>query len=314
MNKTIENNFFDLIIVGGGPAGVAAGIYAARKKINFLLITDSFGGQSVVSNEITNWIGEEKISGFDLALKLEKHLKSFQEVNILEGDLVKEILEQNDKTFKVLTFNERIFIAKTVLICSGSKRKKLNVSGEKEFEGRGVFYCSTCDAPLMKDKIVAVVGGGNAALESVVDLLNYARKIYLLVRSNYLKGDLITQDKIKNNEKVEIIYQMNVLEIFGNQFVQGIKYLDLKTNEEKIIKVDGVFIEIGSQPNSEIVQNLVQLNEKKEIVVDHKTFQTSKLGIWAAGDVCDVLYKQNNISVGDSIKALLNIYDYLNKN
>lgn len=305
---------YNLIIIGGGPGGVAAGIYAARKKIKTLLITDSFGGQSVVSNNIENWIGETNISGADLALKLEKHLKSYEkEIEILEGDLVKKVLEEKD-LLKVLTLNDKVFYAQTILVCSGSRRKKLNVLGEKEFEGKGVFYCSTCDAPFMKDKTVGVVGGGNAGLEAVVDLLNYASKIYLFVRSDYLKGDLITQEKVKNNEKVEIIYNMNVLEFFGDNFLKGLKYLDLKTKEEKVVNLEGVFIEIGSEPNIDFIENLVKLNEKKEIVVDGKTLKTSHDKIWAAGDVTDVLYKQNNISVGDSIKALLNIYDYLKFN
>lgn len=307
-------NIFNLVIIGGGPGGVAAGIYAARKKIKTLLITDNFGGQSLVSNKIENWIGEINISGVDLALKLEKHLKNYEkEIEILEGDLVKNVIEEND-LLKVLTENNKVFYTRTILVCSGSRRKKLNVLGEKEFEGKGIFYCATCDAPLMKDKIVAVIGGGNAGLEAVVDLLNYASKIYLLVRSNELKGDLITQEKVKTSEKVEIIYNMNVLEFFGDNFLKGLKYLDLKTNNEKIINVDGVFVEIGSEPNSDFIKNLVNLNEKKEIEVDFKTLKTSHNKIWAAGDVSNVLYKQNNISVGDSIKAVLNIYDYLKLN
>ena len=195
---------YDLIIIGGGPAGVAAGIYASRKKIKSLLITDFFGGQSIVSNKIENWIGEKEISGFELAKKLEDHLKSQQGIEILEGDRVSKV-EKTENGFKVFTNNNKIFETKYVLVTSGSSHRKINVPGEKEFEGRGVFYCATCDAPLMKNKTAAVIGGGNSGLEAVLDLIPYASSIYLLEYGEKLKGDLITQEKIKSSTKVQII-------------------------------------------------------------------------------------------------------------
>ncbi|MGC8775839.1 MAG: FAD-dependent oxidoreductase [Minisyncoccia bacterium] len=303
---------YDLIIIGGGPAGVAAGIYAGRKKIKTLLITDSFGGQSVVSAGIENWIGEKNISGFELAKKLENHLKAYPEIEILENDLVEKV-EKIENGFKVLTKNQKNFETKYVLVVSGSRRRKINVPGEKEFEGRGVFYCSICDAPLLKDKIATVIGGGNSGLEAVLDLLPYASKIYLLEFGDKLKGDPLTQEKIKANSKVEIITQAQTLEILGQEFVTGLKYKDRQNNEIKELKTDGVFVEIGSMPNSEMVKDFVELNNFGEIKVDLKTGQTSYFGIWAAGDVTDRLYKQNNIAVGDAIVALLNINDQLNK-
>jgi alkyl hydroperoxide reductase subunit AhpF len=303
---------YDLIIIGGGPAGVAAGIYAGRKKIKTLLITDSFGGQSVVSAGIENWIGEINISGFELAKKLENHLKAYKEVEIIENDLVEKVLKI-ENGFEIVTKNQKKIETKYVLVVSGSRRKKINVSGEKEFEGRGVFYCSICDAPLMKDKPAAVIGGGNSGFEAVLDLLPYASKIYLLEFSDKLKGDEETQEKIKSNSKVEIITSAQTLEILGDNLVQSLKYKDLKTNEIKELKVNGVFVEIGSIPNSEIVKDLVQLNKFGEIIVDLNTQKTSYPGIWAAGDVTNRLYKQNNIAVGDAVVALLNINDELNK-
>jgi alkyl hydroperoxide reductase subunit F len=303
---------YDLIIIGGGPAGVAAGIYAGRKKIKFLLITDSFGGQSIVSNKIENWIGEKEISGFELAKKLENHLKSQQGVEILENDLVSKI-EKTENGFKVFTNNNKIFETKYILVATGSSHRKLNIPGEKEFEGRGVFYCATCDAPLMKNKTAAVIGGGNSGLEAVLDLIPYASLIYLLEYKDKLKGDALTQEKIKSSPKVQIITLAEIAEITGENFVSGLKYKDRQTNEIRELKVDGVFVEIGSIPNSFLVKDFVDLNNFGEIIVDPKTQQTSLFGIWAVGDVTDFPYKQNNIAVGHAISAILNINDYLNK-
>ncbi len=303
---------YDLIIVGGGPAGISAGIYAARKKIKFLIITDSFGGQSLTSGSIENWIGIKKISGFELAKALEEHLKSQVGVEILEDEKVIKVSKTNFG-FLVETNNGKKIETKTVLITSGSKKRELDVKGEYKFKGKGVCYCTTCDAPLFKNKIVAMIGDGNSALDGVVDLLPYASKIYLLVRSNKLKGDAITQERMGKSEKVEIVFNASILEILGESFVEGIKYKDNVSGEEKILEVKGVFVEIGAIPNSELVKNLVDLNEKEEIKVDHKTGASSLIGVWSAGDVSDALYKQNNIAVGDAIKAVLNIYDYLQK-
>jgi alkyl hydroperoxide reductase subunit F len=303
---------YDLIIIGGGPAGIAAGIYASRKKIKSLLITDSFGGQSIVSDKIENWIGEKEISGFELAKKLENHLKSQQGIEILENELVSKI-EKIENGFKVFTNNNKVFETKYVLVASGSSHRKLNILGEKEFEGRGVFYCVTCDAPLMKNKTAVVIGGGNSGLEAVLDLIPYASSIYLLEYGERLKGDAITQEKIKSNPKVQIITLAQTIEITGENFVSGLKYKDRQTNEIKELKIDGVFVEIGSVPNSFLVKDLVNLNNFGEIIVDPKTQQTSLFGIWAAGDVTDFPYKQNNIAIGNAISAILNINDYLNK-
>lgn len=304
---------YELIIIGGGPAGIAAGVYAGRKKIKTLLITDNFGGQSIVSAGIENWIGEKNISGIDLAKKLEEHLKYFRDVEILENDLVIKV-EKIEEGFHIYTKNNKEFQTKYLLIASGSRRKKLNVPGEKDFESRGVFYCSICDAPLMKDKIATVIGGGNSGLEAALDLIPYASKIYLLEFSDKLKGDEQTQEKIKSNSKVQIIIQAETLEILGDNFVNGLRYRNRKTGEIKELKTNGIFVEIGAMPNSEIVKHLVELNNFGEIIVDLQTQKTSCYGIWAAGDVTNRFYKQNNIAVGDAIVALLNINDELNKN
>lgn len=301
---------YDLVIVGGGPAGVAAGVYAARKKIKTALITDSFGGQSLVSDDIENWIGTKSVSGFDLAKMFEEHLRSQEDIEVRDGDLVSKI-EKAAVGFKITTEGGEIFETKTVLLTAGSRRRKLGVAGEDKFEGKGVQYCSTCDAPIFKDKVVAVAGGGNSGLEAVIDLLPYASKIYLLHRKEALKGDAVTQEKIRQESKVEIILNAEIQEILGEKIVSALTYKDKSSETIKRLSVQGVFVEIGSVPNSDLVKELVKTNNYGEVIVDHRTQATSNSGIWAAGDVTDVLYKQNNISAGDAIKAVLNIYDYL---
>jgi NADH-dependent peroxiredoxin subunit F len=310
---------YDLIIVGGGPGGVAAGVYAARKKIKTLFITDSFGGQSLVSADVQNWVGTKSVSGFDLGVMLEEHLRAQEDIEIIGDDLVTNVTKTpaggpgQGGGFSVTTQNGKTFETKYLFIASGSRRKKLNIPGEKELDGKGVVYCSTCDAPLFKNKAVAVVGGGNAGLEAVVDLLPYASEIYLLQYGDALKGDAVTQEKIKSNPKVKVLTMAMSKEIVGEGTVRAIRYEDRKTGEAKELAVQGVFVEIGALPNSDIVKEFVTLNMMGEIVVDHKTQQTSDPGIWAVGDVSDVRYKQNNISAGDAVKAVLNIYERLMK-
>ncbi|TSC70300.1 MAG: alkyl hydroperoxide reductase subunit F, partial [Parcubacteria group bacterium Gr01-1014_70] len=193
----------------------------------------------------------------------------------------------------------------------GARRRTLNIPGEETYNGKGVAYCSTCDAPLFSGRDVAVVGGGNAGLEAVVDLVPYASKIYLLEYSDALKGDPVTQGEIKKSEKVEIVFNAETKEVKGEQFVTGLVYKDRKLDEEKMLAVQGVFVEIGSVPNSEFVKDLVELNKAGEILIDHKTAATSCEGLFAAGDVTDEMYKQNNISAGDGVKAALSAYQYL---
>ena len=300
---------YDLVIVGGGPGGVAAGVYAARKKIKTLLITEDFGGQSLVSADVQNWIGMKSVSGFDLGRMLEEHLRAQEDIDIEVGDRVKEVKDQGE-AFAVHTERGKTLETKYLLVVSGSRRRKLGVPGEIEYNGNGVAYCSICDAPLFKGKTVAVVGGGNAGLEAVVDLLPYASRIFLLASST-VKGDPITQAKVKADPKVEIITRAKTQEIIGGESVTGLRYLDTEANIEKKIELQGVFVEIGAEPNSEFIKGLVELNERGEITVDHKTQQSSHPRIWAAGDVSDVLYKQNNISAGDGVKAALAAYAYI---
>jgi alkyl hydroperoxide reductase subunit F len=256
---------------------------------------------------------------------LEEHVRAQEDIEIMDGDTVTAIRDKGS-SFELATKSGKTLEAKYLLIASGSRRKRLGVPGEKELEGKGVAYCSICDAPLFKGKAVAVVGGGNAGLEAVVDVLAYASKIYLLVRSDAPKGDAVTLERIQKSEKFTLLTNAQTTEVMGDspsqvsqgeisegKFVKGLKYKDGKTGEVKELPLDGVFVEIGAVPNSEFVKGLVELNALGEIVVDHKTQKTSHPRIWAVGDVSDVRYKQNNISAGDAVKAALNIYEEIKK-
>ena len=307
---------YETIIIGGGPAAVAAGVYAARKKIKTALFASQIGGQSVVSDGIENWIGEPLIAGPELAKKLKKHLEAQSEnIDLHIGKTVDVVNKKEDGTFEVIV-GEETFDTKTVIVCSGGRHRRLGVPGEEKFEGRGVAFCATCDAAFFKDKDVAVVGGGNSGLEAVVDLLPFAKKVYLIARKpeGGLRGDPVTQEQVLNSDKVEVIYEVNASEVVGEQMVAGLKYKKVNSEEEDEIAVQGIFVEIGSVPNSEIVGEFTDTDDWNNIVVNCNDQSTSCPGVFAAGDVTNTIYRQNNIAVGDAIKALLSAHEYIKKN
>jgi len=305
------HELYDTIIIGGGPAGAAAAVYAARKKLKTLVICEEFGGQSLVSSNIENWIGEVSLSGRELAAKLEKHVRAQPEVEIRTPERVTAVREGVDCLFEVITDKGGKYRSKTLIVASGGRRKHLNIPGEDRFQGRGVAYCSTCDAPFFHDLDVAVVGSGNSALETVIDLIPYARTIHLLIRREKLKGDPVIQEKIATSPKLHLLKGVEVQEILGDQGVAGLRYQDLTTGEVKELAVNGVFVAIGSSLNSDFIRHLVHTNQAGEILVDHRTAKTSKWGIFAAGDVTNDPFKQNNISAGDAVRAALSAYLYI---
>lgn len=305
---------YDVVIIGGGPGGVAAGVYAARKQMKTLFITESFQSQSAVSAGIENWIGTVSVTGWEFAQSLEKHLRAQEGIEIRTGERAAKLeAALPDGGYAVVMEKGERFETRTVVIASGGRHRHLDVPGEEKFKGKGVVYCSTCDAPFFRDKKVAVVGGGNAGLEAVEDLLPYAREIVLVVRSGELKGDQITQDTVLASDKVSVVYHALSQEVLGEERVAGLKYRDTGTNEEKILDVEGVFVEIGMVPNTEFVKGLLDLNERGEIVLDGKTAATSRPGIFATGDATDLPYKQNNISAGYGVVAALSAYDFIRK-
>lgn len=303
---------YDLIIVGGGPAGMTAGIYAARQKLNTLLITKDFGGQIAKKTvNIENYPGFQEVSGTELVERMEKQLRK-QEIEIKIDEVGK--IEKIDKSFFVATKNKDKFESKTLIIASGAIPKLLKVPGENKFLGRGISYCALCDGPFFSDKNVVIIGGGNSAFETAIYLSKIARKIYILEAGEKIKADKENQEIVEKIEKVEIITNAAVKEIQGNDFVQSIIYEDKKNNKDFTIETSGVFIEIGFLPNTLFIKELVDLNEKNEIKVDFETYQTKTPGLFAAGDVNAGKYKQIVSAAGEGVKATLAAYDYLKDN
>ena len=304
-------DLYDTVVIGGGPAGAAAAVYAARKKLKTLVVTEGFGGQSMVSSHIENWIGEVTLSGLDLAEKLKRHVEAQKGIEIKTPERVVTVTQGGDCIFEVKTESGNTYRSKTVIVCSGGRHRRLGHPGEEKFEGRGLAFCSTCDAPFYNGVDVAVVGSGNTALETVIDLIPYARKIYLLIRTEKLKGDPVTEEKIRESPKLQMISNAEVEEILGEQTVTGLRYKDKKAGEVKKLAVSGIFVQIGLSPNSEFIRALVDTNQAGEIIVEHRTAQTSKKGIFAAGDVTDDPFKQNNISAGDGVRAALSAFHFI---
>ncbi|PIR38221.1 MAG: pyridine nucleotide-disulfide oxidoreductase [Candidatus Zambryskibacteria bacterium CG10_big_fil_rev_8_21_14_0_10_42_12] len=302
---------YDLIIIGGGPAGAAAAVYAARKRLKSAIIAGEWGGQSNVSEGIENWIGTPTISGADLAKSFETHVKQYAGdiVDVKVPEWVKNI-SQSGNGFTVET-DKGSYGTKTVLITSGSKRRRLEVPGADTFEHKGLTYCASCDGPLFAGQDTVVVGGGNAAFETAAQLLAYAKSVTLLNRSETLKADPVTIDEVKKHPNFKLVLNAQPKEIKGDKFVSSIVYTDTKENKDIELAAPGIFVEIGLIPATNITKDVVKLNDYGQIEIDPWNQRTSTLGIWAAGDCTNVKYHQNNIAAGDAVKALEDIYLFL---
>lgn len=302
---------YDLIIIGAGPAGISAGIYAARKKIKTLLISKDFTGQVGRAFFIENYPGFEGIAGIDLMEKLKNHVQKF-DIDMRGGEEAKNI-RKNNNIFEVLTTENNRYESKAVIVASGRDPRLLKVSGESKFIGKGVSYCVTCDGPLFNGKTVAVIGGGNAGFEAANDLTNFCPKIFILEYAPQAKADELEQERANESEKIEIIYNADVKEIRGEDFVNALVYQDRISKKDAIINIEGVFVEIGSIPAIDFVKGLVEFNEKNEIKINPATCETLTPGLFAAGDVTNIQYKQAIIAAGEGAKAGLAVYDYLKK-
>ena len=302
---------YDLIIIGGGPAGITAGIYGARQKLNILLITKDFGGQlNKKAINISNYPGLDGISGLRLVQKFQAHLEK-QKINVEKDEVVK--IEKTKKGFSILTESKKTFKSKAVIIASGTDPRPLEVPGEKEFLGKGVSYCSVCDGPMFKDKTVAVIGGGNSAFETAIFLSKIAKKIYILEYNPKVNAFKDNQEVVEKMGKAEIITNVTLQKIEGNNFVNSITYQDRITKQEKTLKVKGVFVEIGYQPSTSFVKGLVDFNKRDEIKVDFETCKTKTPGLFAAGDVNVGRYKQVITACGEGAKAALAAFEYVQK-
>jgi len=302
---------YDLIIVGGGPAGASAAVYAARKQLKTIFLTSEWGGQSTVSTEIQNWIGTPAVSGADLANNLKKHVEAYKG-DVLEivapSEAVK--LATFDDHVEVTVKNGTVYQGCAVLVASGAQRRKLEVPGAAEFDQKGLTYCASCDGPLFAGQDVVVVGGGNAAFETALQLLAYCKTVTLINRTETFRADEITVAAAQKHPNMRFILNAVPTEVIGEQFVTGLKWKDA-TGMENILPVAGIFIEIGLIPNSGWAGDAVEKNQIGQIKVDPRTQRASHPRVWAAGDITDGVYHQNNIAAGDAVKALEDIYMYL---
>jgi len=300
---------YGLIIIGGGPAGMTAAVYAARKRLNALLISRDVGGQVLWTHGIENYMGYQYIEGRELMQKFEEQVEEFPlEQRIGEGVTSLSVI---DGGYEVATDKDERLQSKAVIVSSGKRPRQLNVPGEERLKGRGVSYCAVSDSPVFPGEHVAVIGGGNSALEAAHDMIVIGEFVYL-VSVHKLTGDEILVDSVKNATNVDIYLEHDVVEIEGSKCVEGIRIRNSKTGEERRLKVAGVFVEIGLVPNSEIVQGVARLNERGEIMVN-PACETGVPGLFAAGDVTDVPEKQIVIAAGEGAKASLAAHRYLQR-
>lgn len=304
---------YDLIIIGGGPAGASAAIYAARKRLKTVFLTVEWGGQSAVSTEIHNWVGTPRISGAALAESLRAHVEEYQGafLEIVSPAWALSLTTSEDH-IEVAT-KEKTYTARAAIVATGAQRRKLEVPGADTYDQKGLTYCASCDGPLFADMDVAVVGGGNAAFETALQLVAYCKNVTMLNRSDVFRADEITVAAARAHENLHIVTNAVPTEVVGEQFVTGMKWKDTQTGAETLLPVSGIFVEIGLIPNTEWVKGAIELNQVGQIVVDPRTQRTSHPRVWAAGDITDGHYHQNNIAAGDAVKALEDAYMFIRK-
>lgn len=318
----MENQeILDLVIIGASAAGLSASVYASRRNLNFKIVSKDVGGEVALSGEVNNWPGILSISGFELAQNFRKHVESYDK-KIDEGFIVESLSKEDNIHIikaKNMAGEERIYKTKSIIIASGIHPRLLGIEGEEEFRGRGVTYCTVCDGPLFRNRTTVTIGAGNSALESILMLSKISQKAYIMTKypnndeykGGFPKAEDILVDKVKKLDNVEIIYSADIKKIIGKDFVEKIVYEDLESHEEKELAVDGVMVHIGQVPNSNFV-SCGSKNKIGEIMVDTKC-KTDCEGVFAAGDVTDVPFKQIIISSGHGATAALSAIEYLNK-
>jgi thioredoxin reductase (NADPH) len=301
-------NKYDVVIIGGGPAGLAAGIYTARDRFSTLIIERAIiGGNITTTDDVENYPGfPEGITGFDLTAKMHEQATKHGAETIAANVSKVEISDAK----KIVHTTEGDFTARALVIASGTERVKLNAPGEEELTGRGVSYCATCDGPFFKNKTVAVVGGGNAALSEALHLAKFASKVYLIHRRDAYRATVAVVEKIKAHDKIEPVLDAVVSKILGDSRVTGIEVTNVKTNTASTLELDGVFVAVGLSPNTDFVKGLVDMNRQGSIIINEK-LETSVPGIFAAGDVRIDSVRQVVTAAGDGAHAAFNIREYL---
>ena len=295
---------YDLIIIGAGPAGITAAVYAARKRMNLMVATKDIGGQAAWSGDIENYTGYQFITGPELASKFEEHMRKYN-IEVRENEPALEI--KRIREVVLVKTQKKEYEARAAIIASGKRSRELNVAGEKEFKNKGLTYCATCDAPLFSGRDVAVIGGGNSALDAALQLINIARHVYLVNIASSLGGDAIMREKVSKSNIVTVMNNAQVTAVLGERMVNAIKIR--RDGKEETLSVQGVFVEIGLIPNSEFAEG-VEKNEFGEIKVNSRN-ETSIPGIFAAGDVTDLPEKQIVIAAGEGSKAALSAFRFL---
>lgn len=307
----METNQFDVIILGGGPAGLTAGIYLARAKTKTLILdSGTIGGQVVLTHEIANYPGIESISGYMLAKTMRKQAKSFG--CTIKSNVKISALNLTDQLKTVVVNDKDEYTAKSVIIASGGESRPLNVPGEKEFAGKGISYCATCDGDFFQDKEIIVVGGGNSALEEAVALTQYASKVTIVHQFNHFQAYPWAVEEAKSNPKINFIMESEIIEFLGDESLRKVKIEHQRTHEISEMEIDGVFIFIGYIPRTDFIKDIVKLNDRGEILVD-ENYQTNIKGVFAAGDCLEKRYRQITTAVSDGTIAALNAIEYINK-
>jgi len=305
-----EKDPFDVLVIGGGPGGASAAIYAARKGIRTGIVAETFGGQVMDTLGIENFIGTKYTEGPKLMGEIEEHINEY-EVDLMKG--LRAVTIEKKDLFEVELDNGATLKSKTIVLATGARWKNIGVPGEQEYQNKGIAYCTHCDAPLFEGKHVAVVGGGNSGIESALDLAGIVNHVTVFEFMPELKADLVLQERLKTLDNVDVVLNAQTTEITGDETVNGISYIDRETNEEKHVELQGAFIQIGLAPNTEWLGDTVEKNKYGEILVE-KNGQTSVPGIFAAGDCTDTPYKQIVVAMGDGATAALGAFDYLLRN
>jgi thioredoxin-disulfide reductase len=309
-------DLYDVIIVGGGPAGLTSALYTARKKLKTLIFSIDMGGQTTMAGLIENYPGVPNVIGVELMQKYEKQAKDAgAEVKYFKVKKIERVGENNkedsDKpNFKVILSDNSEYFSKTIILGFGKTPRMMGIPGEEEFLGKGLSTCVTCDAPIYSGKTVAVIGGGNSALDGVVELSKIAKKVYIIHRRDEYRGDEATVEKVKTSTNIEELLSSVPTKINGDKFVTGVTVKNVKTEETKEIIVDGVFMEIGYIVDASPIKDLVKVNTLNEIEIN-RSGATSQEGVFAAGDCTDVPYKQTVISAGEGAKAALECHRFI---
>lgn len=307
MNETVSVH--DAVIIGAGPAGLTAALYCGRNRLKTLVISEDLGGQTAVSGPLDNYPGAGSTTGLKLINIIKNQVALLPTIELQLGQTITQI-KSNSVGYTLSDQTNHSFQTRAIIIAAGKRPKKLGIPGEDQFAGHGVSYCATCDGPLFQDKTVAIIGGGYSASEAALILNQYTKHIYVLTHKPQLQGEAVTLEKIKESPKITLIGNTQTVEITGEQTVTDLKYRDQLNGQTKSLAIEGIFVEIGSLPNTDYFKDQLSLNQWNEIIIDDKN-RTNLTGVFAAGDVTSVFAKQTIVAAGEGAKAAMAVFEYL---